>query len=771
MTGPTLVSARNSRRRRREEEIRLVIVEDVPTDAELMIRILRQAGLRIVHRVVVDETDFRRSLADFRPQVVLADYNLPRFSGRRALRIARRFDPLLPVIMVTGSLREESIVRLTSLGLTNYVLKDHLLRLAPAVLDALDRAEEKRSAVRSINALEHSELRFRAVAEASGDALLIVDDGARVVFGNAAAERMFGIHGDELVGADVSVLIPARDRERLDRGWSAKGRGQSVTTPFTIEVCGLRADGSEFPVELTVSSWHEEDRRLFSAQIRDITVRKEEARTRKVLSQAVEQALTLVVITDVNGIIQYVNPAFERITGYPAHEVIGQTPRILNSGMQPPEVYAQLWAEITAGGTFIREMTNRRKDGGEYVQRSTIFPIVGEDGRVERYMGLGQDVTQERLLERQLRQSQKMEAVGQLAGGIAHDFNNILTGVLTNAQLLEFSLAEGHPEEMEGLKDIIGAARRGADLVKRLMSLARADVGSSPGRVDVRAVVREAIRTVRRILPETIAVVVDEMHDELPCVVDEGELNQALMNLATNARDAMPEGGSLAIRARLADGSVVIEVRDNGTGMAPGVVDRIFEPFFTTKDVGKGTGLGLAMVYGFADRAGGTVTAESRMGAGTVVRLTLPLAPDTSEEAPTGSLPEAVSLGGAGGTVLLAEDQEDICRVAKKVLERLGYRVLTASDGVEAMGILARERGKLDLVLADLVMPRGGGGMLFRNSRDWPDRPRFLLMSGYAAGELNGDGHLLETVPFLAKPWSVADLEAAVAGVMSEGTP
>src|SRR3990172_1025324 len=211
------MSRNASPRRRFEQEIRLLIVEDVPTDAELMIRTLRQAGLRTAHRVVQDEKGLRDALVDFHPDVVLADYHLPRFSGRRALRMTRRFDPLLPVIMVTGTLREELIVRLTTLGLTTCVFKDPLLRLAPAVLEALDRADAKRAAVRSGSALDASERRFRAVAEASGDALLIVEGGGRVTFGNPAAERMFGFDGESLVGTDVARLVPERPLERHDR--------------------------------------------------------------------------------------------------------------------------------------------------------------------------------------------------------------------------------------------------------------------------------------------------------------------------------------------------------------------------------------------------------------------------------------------------------------------------------------------------------------------------------------------------------------------------
>lgn len=756
-------------RARLERPIRALLVEDSAADAEMVALTLRRAGLGVELRVVQDERAYREALHAFSPDVVLADSKLPRFSGRRALRIARRHDPCLPVIMVTGTLPEDRIVRLTQLGLANYVLKDHLLRLGPAVLDALDRADARRAAEQTQRALADRERRFRAVAEASGDGLVIADDAGTVVFWNAAAEKMFGYTAAEATGTNVDRLVPARLRQRHWEGWEANLSEGRPPAPFTTEVTGLRADGSEFPAELTVSSWMEEGHQFFSAQVRDITGRKEEARTHLVLSQVVEQTTSSVVITDVTGTIQYVNPAFEDLTGYALHEVLGKTPRILRSGKQSPGEYARLWASITAGKPYVSEFTNRRKDGSEYQQRTTIFPILDEDGRIERFVGLGLDVTQERLLERQLRQAQKLEAVGQLAGGVAHDFNNVLTGVLTNAQLLEMTLPEGASEERDLLQDLIAAARRGADLVKRLMSLVRHQT-ESMSRVDVRSVVEEASRTVRRMLPENIEISLEQAAVPLPCRVDGGELQQAIFNLVTNARDAMPDGGMLTIRTLAVEHKkAVIEVRDNGCGMEPAILDRIFEPFFTTKEVGKGTGLGLAMVYGFAKHSGGGVSVKSRPGGGTRIRIQLPLEPDeVRDDGAVGEPGGPSAAGSAEGTILVAEDQDDIRRVARRALERMGYRVLSAVDGAEAMAILVRERGRVDLVLADAVMPRGGGGMLYRNTRDWPDRPRFLLMSGYAARDLKGDGVLLEAVPFLAKPFNIPDLEAAVTRVLQE---
>ena len=750
----------------RSREIRVIIAEDSKADADLMLRALAGAGLRIAHRVVTSEDEFLAALVSFRPDIVLTDNSMPRFSGYLALRLSRAHDPALPVIMVSGTAREDRMIQLLREGLANYILKDSLLRLPPAVLDALDHAEVQRSAARDRAALTASERRFRAVAEASGDGLIIADELGRVVFWNAAASRLFGYAEAEVLGTELRRMVP---EARLTADQDDAADRAIRPTPFTVEVEGYRANGSAVPLELTASSWEEDGSRYNSVQLRDITSRKEEARTRLVLSQVIEQTASSVIITDPQGAIQYANPAFERLTGYSAAEVRGQTPRVLNSGIQSVTVYERLWREISHGRHFSAEFVNRRKDGSLFTQRTTVFPIVGEHGRIERFVGLGVDVTSERTLERQLRQAQKMEAVGQLVGGIAHDFNNTLTGVLANAALLEQRLAV-ESDNRELVEEVISAARRGADLVKRLMTLSRGGAGPAR-RVELPLAVDEAVRTVRRVLPEHIRMTVAHDAGALYCMLDEGELHQALLNLCNNARDAMPDGGTLTLRTREHRGRAIIEVRDSGMGMEPAVLERIFDPFFTTKAPGKGTGLGLPMVYGFTKHAGGSIEVESTPGTGTLVRLILPLASAEQVSAPALAATSAEAprrTPHAGRTILLVEDQEDLRKIARRLLEGLGYRVLTAADGEEAMHLLDAECGRLDLVLSDVVLPRGGAEQLYRRVQEWEKPPRFLLTSGYMPSDMHGVSALLETVPFLPKPWTIGDLESAVVNALEE---
>jgi PAS domain S-box-containing protein len=753
-------------------EFRLLIVEDNPSDADLMVRHLRRVELTPTVRVVQEEDSYRRALVTFRPHIVLADYRLPRFSGRRALKIAQAYDRELPVILVTGTLSEQKVLRLVRLGLANYVFKDGILRLGPAVVQALDRSIARQKEAEARRHAETLERKLWAFAETSGDGVLIVDAQRRIVFWNEAATRILEAAREHALGMDPTTFIARDHREAFDAFWARANRAKAPPAPFTAEVMGRKLNGAEFPAEVSVSAWDDEGGRFFSAFLRDITSRKEQDRARNLLSAAVEQATDLVIITDPDGRIEYVNPAFERITGYTAAEALGQNPRILQSGSQDPDSYRRMWDELTRGNSFSTEFVNRRRDGSEYLQRSTIFPIVGERGDVERYVGIGEDVTNERHLERQLRQAQKMEAVGQLTGGIAHDFNNLLTAIIGQTQLLIEELPPQHGGPGEPAREVLAAAERAAELVRRLMVFSRNEAVVVSA-VDVRGTLDEVLSMARRVLPESIEVTVEHAPDPLSCRVDAGGLQQAVLNLMTNARDAMPDGGSLRLatrRGRNALGSerVLIEVSDTGHGIPDTALERIFEPFYTTKPAGKGTGLGLAMVYSFVHRFGGEVTVASREGRGSTFCLGLPPAAGASparDRGPRGAA-AAPSRARKGETVLLAEDQSEIRELGRQILQRFGYTVLTAADGGEARAILEKRRGEIALVVSDLVMPGGGGVEIFQSVQGWGDRPRFLFTSGYAPVDHSGNSDVIRGHPFLAKPWSVQQFAAAVREVL-----
>ena len=387
--------------------------------------------------------------------------------------------------------------------------------------------------------------------------------------------------------------------------------------------------------------------------------------------------------------------------------------------------------------------------------------------------------TNRRALEGQLRQAQKMEAIGQLTGGIAHDFNNLLTIILSNVELVKGDVPVGE-EPGPDLAEIEAAARKGAAMVRKLLAFSRTGQ-LELGPVELTRLVGDLSDMLRRLLPETIEVGVTAVPDCPPVLADPGAVEQILLNLATNARDAMPQGGALTIvleprslddqfRDAMGDGRaglyVCLTVSDTGTGMDPAVQERLFEPFFTTKPPGVGTGLGMAMVYGLVRQHGGLVNVESAPGRGTAVCVYFPAA--TGAEAP--ARPRASPAPGVGGseTILLVEDESGIRRVAQRALERAGYRVLTAEDGIEALDVVRAHAREIRLVVSDVVMPRCGGPQLREAVLNAGHSMPFLFMSGYAARDAGTAEKLDPDLPVLHKPWSVADLLGRVRQMLDQ---
>ena len=566
-------------------------------------------------------------------------------------------------------------------------------------------------------------------------------------------------------------IMPERLHAQHRAGFEAAARGGPLVTLSPRRTTGLHKSGVEVPIELTLGSWEEGGERFFSAVVRDITERVEAERERALLGAAVEQSSNLMIITDKDGNIQYANAAFETITGYTKEEAIGQNPRILNSGRQSAALYEKMWAELLAGRPWTTEFINRRKDGTEYQQRTTIFPIRDGEGRIRNYVGIGQDVSKERTLERQLRQSQKMEAIGQLTGGIAHDFNNILATILTNAQLLAMTGPPEWAEEGSELRDIESAAWRGADLIKKIMAFSR-DEHLDLEAVDPSEILKETVGLLKRVLPESIELTLREAHAGALVNVDRSGIQQILLNLATNARDAMPEGGTLTFSTLVSgsgagrsetdrDPRVEITVRDTGVGMDAETLERAFDPFFTTKAPGKGTGLGLATVHALVQRHGGTIEVTSEPGVGTTFTVGLPLA-EPGEQRPHNPEPLRNEASAHPGKVLLlVEDEAPLRRAGARALERFGYRVLVAEDGKQGLGLLEAHREEISLVVTDLIMPEKGGSELYEATSAWKPRPAFLITSGYSPREVAGVV-LDDDVPFLRKPWNATDLVEAV---------
>ena len=499
------------------------------------------------------------------------------------------------------------------------------------------------------------------------------------------------------------------------------------------------------------------------------------------LVAAIEQASDMVVITDLAGAVQYVNHAFERITGYSRAEVLGRDPRPLPAGPQEEALHRAVKDTVSGGHTWRGRLTSYRKDGTPLEEETTVSPIRDASGAVISVVAVARDVTREAALESQLRQAQKMEEMGRLAGGVAHDFNNILTAIIGSAELV---LADLPPEAgvAPDVRNIHRAARRGADLTQKLLSFSRRRQLSVRA-VEVGQLVVEFAQLVRRILREDISLVVAAEAPGPSVVADPGAIEQILMNLVTNARDAMAERGTIVLdvgvtelgqddcdllRAGSPGEYVVLTVSDNGNGMDQATQQRLFEPFFTTKELGAGTGLGMSMVYRLVQEHKGFVAVDSAVGQGTTVRVYLPARGSAvAEPADTAS----ASPQRGTETVLVVEDEDDLRAFARRALEKYGYCVLTASDGLDALDVLRSRGDAVALVVSDMVMPRMGGPQLEKAMRQAGFDMPVVFTSGYPARTAD-EARLREgPVRFLAKPWTISELLRLVREALDDTRP
>lgn len=494
---------------------------------------------------------------------------------------------------------------------------------------------------------------------------------------------------------------------------------------------------------------------------------------------AIEQASDAIVITDPDGVIEYVNPSFEQMTGYTRAEVVGNNPRILKSGRHDAAFYSELWNTLKRGGVWKGSFTNRKKDGGIYEEETAISPVRDAAGRIVKYVATKRDVTRERRIEEQVRQSQKMEAIGELAGGIAHDLNNVLTVINGHAELLIERTKGGSPPVARSATEILNSGRRAALLVRQILAFSRRQM-LQPKVLDLNGVIEGVRDMLQSLMSERVEITLALDPEAGFIEADPGQLQQVLVDLAVNARDAMPKGGRLVIgtsnatsdgtlaqsRPVLRPGSyVVLSVSDTGTGMTPEVRSRVFEPFFTTKDKSKGTGLGLAMVYGIVKQSGGEIEVQSAPDQGTTFRIYLPVAGTRS----LSELAEATAQPAVRGseTVLVVEDEASVRDFVTAVLKGLGYTVLEASDGLDALRAAGEHAGPVHLAITDLAMPAMGGGRLAEKLGRVRPGAQVLYISAYS----NGNGTPTEATDpemnVLSRPFSAVALAQKVKEMLS----
>ena len=655
--------------------------------------------------------------------------------------------------------------------------------LAIAGLAALAfRRVERASRLREVAA---SEARLAGFIDAAMDAIVAFDAGLQVTLFNAAAERMFLCRSDQALGQPLIRLLPIKAREAFLKKieeFSLSG-DRARAFPDSDALSGLRTNGEEFPLEASVSKLEVGGQKSFLAIIRDITERKRSAEllknTEEKYRRLFEESREVVFISSAEGKFLDINPAGVELFGYDSKEELLQIDigRTLYLNYQDREEL--LRAQETHGFVKDYEIIARRKDGQRLIVLETSNAVRDENGKVVAHRGILRDITERKSLERQLLQSQKMDAIGQLAGGIAHDFNNILTAILGYSELLLAEYPPGFPYRHD-IEEIAKAAARAAALTRQLLAFSRRQV-MQPRVLDLNSLVADMNKMLRRLITENIELRT-ELEPQLGQVkADPAQIEQVILNLVVNARDAMPEGGVLTIRTSNADIAeelsaqplnvppcryVVVSVNDTGHGIDPEVQGRIFEPFFTTKEIGKGTGLGLSTVYGIVKQSGGFITVQSEVGRGSDFRVYLPRSSEWTALAEPPSEPSLTFEGTE--TILLVEDEVSVRSLARDILLRHRYRVLEATNGEEAIALGKTTKDPIHLMITDMVMPVMGGRELAQRLSAIHPETRVLYVSGYANSAVGKDSAIQPGKTFLSKPFTPQDLVRLVRGILDE---
>jgi PAS domain S-box-containing protein len=640
---------------------------------------------------------------------------------------------------------------------------------------SLDISERKRAE----EALRKSEEDFRRYFDLGLIGMAITSPSKGFIEANDQMCSMLGYDHDELLQLKWPELTHPDDLEadieNFTRVLAHEIDGYSMEKRF------IRKDGQIIDTTIALKPILSDDGSIdrFVAIMQDITERKRAEKEMIRLIAAVEQTADSIVITDTEGLIEYVNPAFERISGYTKAEVAGQTCRVLKSGQMGKDVYEELWSTIKGGEVWTGHLINRRKDGSLYQEQATISPVRNSSGEIINFVAVKQDITQRVQLEDQFLQSQKMEAVGKLAGGVAHDFNNLLTAITGYSDLTMRKLQSEDPLR-HNLEQIKRAGDRAAGLTRQLLAFSRKQV-LQPKVLSLNTVVSDLSKMLQRLIGEDIQLETS-LEPALGTVkADPGQIEQVIMNLAVNSRDAMPGGGKLMIETgnvfldqayisrhvSITPGHyVLIAVSDNGAGMDEKTRQRIFEPFFTTKEAGKGTGLGLSTVYGIVKQSGGNIWVYSEVGQGTTFKVYLPRIDEPLEVQPLRAIDPGMLQGVE--TVLLVEDEEMVRKLARQILETCGYKVLEAPHGGAALLLCERHDGPLHLMLTDVVMPEMSGRELMQ--RLSPIRPemRVLFMSGYTEHAIVYHGVVEAETHFIQKPFTPEALARKVREVLDE---
>ncbi len=751
--------------------LRVLQIEDRAQDVALMTRHLTQAGYDLTTRQVESAESMKAALGSQEWDVALCDYSMPHFSALGALQVLKQMDLDIPFIIISGTVGEATAVEAMRAGAHDYLMKDNLVRLVPTIKREMQEAENRRARKRAEESLKQTEVELSVLFAALTDVVMVLDRDGRYLKVAPTSSRLLNKPPDELLGKTVHDVFPKGEASFfLNHIRRALDEGCTHRTEHSTVVEGGREvwfDCSVSPMTTNSVVWIGRD--VTERKQSEQELRKSEERYRVL----VENAHDIIYEHDLEGNYTSANQAGEHITGYSLAETLNLN---IADVVAPEHLYEarQMIRRKLAGQSITAyELEIVAKDGSRIaveVNTSLVF----RDSVAIGVQGIARDVSERKQLEEQLRQSHKMDAIGQLAGGVAHDFNNLLTVIGGYSSILLGKLPPESPHRTS-IEEIKKASDRASSLTRQLLAFSRKQI-LQPKVLDLNTLVSDLDKMLRRLISEDIDLLTITDPGLAKVKADPGQIDQVLLNLVVNARDAMPEGGKLTIEtsnavlsrdyARVhnvpAGPYIMLAVSDTGCGMDAATKKRIFEPFFTTKTAGKGTGLGLATLYGIVTQSGGNVWVYSELGHGTTFKIYLPRADDFEDNGESRRIKPAPR---GTETVLLVEDEDQVRAILTQILENQGYRVLSASHGEEALAI-SQGSEDIQLMITDVVMPLMSGRELAE--RVLAERPllRVLFMSGYTDDAIVRHGLLDDKLNFIQKPFDPATVARKVREVL-----
>lgn len=763
------------------ETTRILIIEDRPTDAELVKREVRRTLPNSEFLCVETEEAFLSALKTFRPDLILSDYTLPKFSGMTALKLAKVYIPEIPFILVTGSINEETAVSCMKAGASDYILKDRISRIGTGILNCMEQKRLRDETLRSEQALKASRTTMATALASMTDAVFITDTGGTFIECNHSFATFHKFSSLNECPQSVTELAKFIDRFSdhgkrvpLDNWPSIRAlQGETVTN---VEYTLHRSDtGETWEGSYSFSPIRDEQGIITGSVVvaRDITEHKKAEAERERLVLAIDQAAETFLITDKSGAILYANPSFEESTGYTREEVLGKNPRILKSGQQDDAFYQDLWKMLDSGETWRGRFINKKKDETLYTEEASISPVLDATGKIVSYVAVKKDITAELEKDQAFKQAQKMESIGLLAGGVAHDFNNKLQVILGYADIALGKTAPNGAVHAH-LIEIQKAALLSADLTRQLLAFARKQT-ITPKILDLNSVIETMLKMLRRLIGEDIDLIWQPARNLWPVKMDPSQIDQILANLCVNARDAIDGIGAITIETQNATleeaycagnpdavpgDYLLVSITDNGCGMEKELLTHIYEPFFTSKDIGQGTGLGLATVYGIIKQNNGIIMVDSAPDQGTTFNIYLPRCMEV-QTTPTADTAKDSPIRGQE-TILLVEDSLTVLDLTRSLFQTLGYTVLTADLPSKALELAQAYPDRIDLLVTDVIMPEMNGPELAARMQSILPNIKCLFMSGYTADVIGPSNVMPANVHFIQKPFSIKDMSQKI---------